>query len=174
MSKRKSKTLSCYTIAYIDRLLFYTENRIDRDFVIWHKYCNAPEDERLTQYEIAEMVGCSQSVVNHTLLMLRGLGEWQDIMEYFFLGFELCDIFSENGYDPNRYVTNVLNSLLRNGIKTRRQVLDMSHEKLEQFLQSRTMKRAGNIACDIFREYCVKKQLNYISKLTNRRIKNAY
>ena len=168
---KKQDSLPCYTTPYLDRILFYTDNRIDRDFVIWDQYTNAEGCMGRTQREIAEMVGCSQSVVNHALLVLRELGGWSNIMEYFMLGFELCDIFSANGYEIDKYVTNVLHSLLRHGIQTREQIINMSHEELKDFLLSRTMKRAGNVACDIFREYYVNKQvdkqLNYILKGRN-------
>lgn len=150
--------LPCYTAPYLDRILFYTDNRIDRNFTIWDLYTQVG----WTQKDIAEKIGCSQSVVNHTLLVLEEIGDFNEIMEYFMIAFDLCDICVEQKLDCDKYVTNILHSLMRHHIKSRRQIINMEPETLERFLSSRCMKRAGNVACDVFREYYASLNQNYI------------
>ena len=161
---KEQMSLPCYAVPYLNRILFYTDNRVDRDFYIWDQYTQVGR----TQGEIADMIGCCQSVVNHTCLVLRALGSFSDVMEYFSIQFELADILSAHGLDIDKYVTNITNSLMRHRIRSREQIIAMTPQEVDAFCNSHTMKRAGFEAIDIFKEYyfqlCSKKIENFLNE----------
>lgn len=145
----KSDSLACYTNSHCSRILFYTENKLDRNYTIWQ----LSKTTDMFQREIAEFIGCCPSVVNRTLLNLKMVGDDVAIEEYFEIAFALADILRDWRLDPDKYVTNIVNSLYRHGICSREKLKVLNEDEVVAFTESRDMRRAGKEACSAIIEY---------------------
>lgn len=163
----KQDTLPCVALPYLNRVLFYTDSRVDRDFYIW----DLDRTTDLNQKQIAKKVGSSDSIVNHTLLMLYGIGSFEGIMDYFMMQFEVADILSEHGYEANFYAANIVNNLMRHHVRSREQLVNLSPDEFEELCNTHAMKRAGNVAIDILREYYEKLHTTTITTFLNENAK---
>lgn len=145
----KSDSLACYTNSNCNRILFYTENKLDRNYTIWQLH----KTTDMFQWEIGEFVGCCQSVVNRTLLNLKMIGDDAAIEEYFEIAFALADILHYWRLDPDKFVANIVNSMWRHGICSRKALQARSEAEIMEFTKSRDMRRAGDDACAALIEY---------------------
>lgn len=157
--------MSHYTLPPLNNSLRYKERRIDRNYVIWQL-----SKRGMHQYKIGEVVGCSQSVVCQTMATLRILGsdrhDYENaVTEYFLIGFDLSDIFEEEGVNPDKYVTNILNSLWRYNLLSKNKIASLGQKDIDVLLKVHCMKRAGQFACGIFQKYY--NQLKYEKELYN-------
>ena len=131
------------------RILFYTEIRIDRDYLIWQ----LKKKSKLDNSGIAEFIGCSKSLVFDTLRKLSAVGSEKDIIEYFRMGFDLHDILAWYAYNPDQCLSCLLNAMMRHGIRRRSRIKSMTLEELENFLGEKELRNAGKKAKDAFCEY---------------------
>lgn len=137
-----------YTVPHLDRMLFYTKNRIERDYVIWDL-----SKKNLTRKEIAKKLGLTPSVVTYVVLNNQAIGTEEEIEECFKLGFELNDFFVERLVDPNTHLITVLRSCLRHNIKSKAQLKAASRYDIHRICESHAMKRAGYGACEALVAY---------------------
>lgn len=131
------------------RILYYTEIRIDRDYLIWQ----LKKESELDNAGIAKFVGCSKSLVFDTLRKLSAVGNDKDIIEYFRMGFDLYDILACCTYNPDQCLSCLLNAMIRNGIRRRSRIRSMTLHEVDDFLGRKELKNAGKKAKDAFREY---------------------
>lgn len=135
----EEKTLPAMTSDDPQRILFYTYDKLDRKYVIWNLHKNT--DDR--QIDIAKFVGCSVTTVCKTLHDLERIGTDEDIAEYFKMAYDLYDIFATDGINPDYYLFNLLNSLLKAGINKREKVWVMTPEEYQEFCKTKGMTHAG-------------------------------
>ncbi len=141
--------IPCYSISDLDRLIFYTENNIDRDAMVWE----LGRTTHLTYKQIGQLVGCSESVASMSFRRIMAIGDHESILEYFRMGFDLFDILKELGGKPNMHLNYLLNAMLRAGLNKRSKVKKLSVLKMEKFLTQRSMHNAGKVVKEAFREY---------------------
>lgn len=132
-----------------NRLIFYTKDRISRDFMIW----KLGNETKLTYKQIGQLVGCSEAVASQAFRRIMAVGTREDILEYFKMGFDLHDIILELGGDPDTHLNYLLNAMLRFGLNKRSLVKNLSLPKVEEFLTQRSMHNAGKVVKEAFREY---------------------
>lgn len=162
-----AKTILTKEYPELDRILFFTKYHMDRNYMIWRL-----SKTGIRQADIAAAVGCSQPVVNYTLLQLNALGDDDAIRNYFAIAFDLEDIFLDwLKVDPDKYVTNTVMSFWKNDIRSKQQIRDLSIPRFRAILESRGMKRAGNVAVQAAEEYRWRlrnnDQFHYISEKEN-------
>lgn len=144
-----SGVLPTYEFPELNRILFFTESHIDRDYMMWRLF-----ESGVNQYEIARMVGCQQPAVNYHLLRIRALGNSADIEEYFQMAFVLNDILRDDlKHDPDRCLTNIMMTLWKNDIHSRKKLKNTSFARLKALMASSGMRRAGRIGQMALEEY---------------------
>ena len=149
----------CYSSDELDRLIFYTEKRIDREYMIWKLYWKGT----LTFKQIGQIVGCSESVAGFTLRRILAIGSYDNTIEYFRIAFDLYDILEELGGNPDRQLNYLMNALLRAGICKRTKIKSLTGKQVTEFLSQRDLHNAGNKTKEAFREY--HKQLRHQRKM---------
>ena len=112
----------CYSSDELDRLIFYTEKRIDREYMIWKLYWKGT----LTFKQIGQIVGCSESVAGFALRRILAIGSYDNTIEYFRIAFDLYDILEEHGGNPDRQLNYLMNALLRAGICKRTKIKSLT------------------------------------------------
>lgn len=139
----------CYSSDEVDRLIFYTERRIDREYYIWKLYVN----KTLTFKQIGMIVGCSESVAGFALRRILAIGSDEKIVEYFKVAFDFYDILEEFGGNPDRQLNYIMNALLRAGICKKTRIKNLTIKQLEDFLGQKDLHNAGKKTKEAFREY---------------------
>lgn len=132
-----------------DHFIFYTENRIDRDYMIWV----LGKTGNLTFKQIGQFVGCSESCAGTAYRRVLAVGNEKDILEYFHIGFDLHDIILEHGGNPNKQIMYILNAMLRAGLMKRSRVKNLTIAKMKQFLAQRDLHNSGEAVKEAFKEY---------------------
>lgn len=141
--------LPTYEFPELNRILFFTEFRMDRNYTIWRLYkCG------VSQYDIAHVVGCQQPVVNYHLLRILNLGDDNAIEEYFQMAFVLDDILKDDlKQDPDKFVTNIMTTLWKNDIRSRKKLKHTNFARFKALLNTTGMRRAGRIGQIALEEY---------------------
>lgn len=132
-----------------DHFIFYTENRIDRDCMIWV----LGKTGNLTFKQIGQFVGCSESCAGTAYRRVLAVGNEKDILEYFHIGFDLHDIILEHGGNPNKQIMYIMNAMLRAGLMKRSRVKNITIVKMEEFLAQRDLHNAGEAVKEAFKTY---------------------
>ena len=163
----EEKTIPTKEYPELDRILFFTKYRVDRNYMIWRL-----SKSDLKQTDIGKAAGCSQPVVNYTLLRLNALGDDDNIWNYFAMAFDLEDICLDYlKADPDKYVTNIVMSFWKNDVRSKEKIRDLSIPRFRAIMESRGMKRAGNAAVRAAEEYRWRlrnnDQFHYISEKEN-------
>lgn len=144
-----SGALPTYEFPELNRILFFTESRTDRNYMIWRL-----NKSGINQYDIAKAVGCHQSSVSYHLLKMQSLGDDTDVEEYFQMSFEINDILR---YDlrqhADKYISNIMATLWKNGIRTRKKLKHTSFARFKALLETNGMKRAGRVGQLALEEY---------------------
>lgn len=141
-----------------DRSLYYTDNSIDRQCMIWKLSVG---ESKMTLREIAAFAGCSTCAVFKARRKLRKVEKTCDVGEYFQMAYDLRDILAElrrteeyrdYAFNEDYCVWFIMGALMREGVVRRTLIKNMTIEEAAEFT-NKFPRWAGRMSRAAFLEY---------------------